>query len=224
MAWAQSERVARWGFGLTSALVTYGLVLQFVLAVRNEEGLFTTGAGRFVNTLSYFTIESNILVAVTTGLLAVRLHRPSTVFRVLRLAGLVGITITGIVFHLALADLQELTDKEAAADRVLHTASPILCVAGWLLFGPRRQITPRLVGLSVLFPVLWLGYTMVRGALVQDRLGRDYYPYPFIDAAVEGYAKVTVNIVLVALLFAAIAGGALALDKRLPGIEGPPAD
>jgi hypothetical protein len=141
----RSERLARWAFGLTSALVTYGLVLQLVLAITNEAGLFATPGARLVNTLSYFTVQSNILVAVTTGLLAVRLHRPSLVFRVLRLSGLVAISITGVVFHLALADLQELTDKEAAADWVLHTASPLLCVAGWLVFGPRRQLDARVV-------------------------------------------------------------------------------
>ncbi len=69
-----------------------------------------------MNTLSFFTVQSNILVAVTTGLLAVRLHRPSVLFRVLRLDGVVAIAITGVVFYLALSNLQELTDKEAAAD------------------------------------------------------------------------------------------------------------
>ena len=215
-----SEPLARAAFGITSALVTYGLVLQCVLAVRNDDGLFLTGPGRFVNTLSYFTIESNILVAVTTGLLAVRFHRASNAFQVLRLSGLVGIAITGVVFHIALADIQELSGKEAAADWVLHTASPLLCVAGWLIFGPRRQISRQLVGLSVLFPVVWLAYTLLRGALVQDRFGRDYYPYPFLDVATKGYATVALNLVLVAVLFAALAGGALLLDRRLPGILG----
>lgn len=125
--------MARWFFGVTSALVTYGLVLQRVLAAGNDAGRFTIVAGRIVNTLSFFTVQSNILVAVSTGLLVVRLARTSTLFRVLRLTAVIGITITGVVFHLALANLQELSDKEAAADWVLHTASPILCVAGWLL-------------------------------------------------------------------------------------------
>ncbi len=216
-----NERTARIFLGTTSALVTFGLVLQIVLAVRNDEGLFESGLGRLVNTLSYFTVQSNILVAVTTGLLAWQLHRPSTLFRVLRIAGLVGIAITGVVFHLALKDLQELAGKEALADFLLHTASPVLCVLGWLLFGPRSQVSKRLVGLSVLFPMVWLAYTLVRGALVQDRFGRDYYPYPFLDVGVHGYGKVVVAIVLVAALFLGVAGLALVLDRHLPGVGGP---
>jgi hypothetical protein len=162
------ERNARIFLGATSALVTFGLVLQLVLAYRNEHGLFESHIGRLINTLAFFTIDSNILVAVTTGMLAWRLQRPSTLFRVLRMAGLVGIAITGVVFHLALKDLQELQGKEALADFVLHTASPILCVLGWLLFGPRGQVSKRVVGLSVLFPVIWLAATLVRGPLVQS--------------------------------------------------------
>lgn len=207
--------MARWFFGVTSALVTYGLVLQLVLAAGNDAGRFTSVAGRIVNTLSFFTVQSNILVAVTTGLLAVRLARTSTLFRVLRLTAVIGITITGVVFHLALANLQELSDKEAAADWVLHTASPILCVAGWLLFGPRGQVSRRVAGLCVTFPLAWLAYTLIRGELVDDRFGHPYYPYPFLDVAQLGYGPVVVAIALVAALFGVLALLALALDRRL---------
>ena len=207
--------MARWFFGVTSALVTYGLVLQLVLAAGNDAGRFTSVAGRIVNTLSFFTVQSNILVAVTTGLLAVRLARSSTLFRVLRLTAVIGITITGVVFHLALANLQELSDKEAAADWVLHTASPILCVAGWLLFGPRGQVSRRVAGLCVTFPLAWLTYTLIRGELVDDRFGHPYYPYPFLDVAQLGYGPVVVAIALVAALFGVLALLALALDRRL---------
>jgi len=200
---------------VTSALVTYGLVLQFVLAAGNDAGRFTSVAGRIVNTLSFFTVQSNILVAVTTGLLAVRLARTSTLFRVLRLTAVIGITITGVVFHLALANLQELSDKEAAADWVLHTASPILCVAGWLLFGPRGQVSRRVAGLCVTFPLAWLAYTLIRGELVDDRFGHPYYPYPFLDVAQLGYGPLVVAIALVAALFGLLALLALALDRRL---------
>ena len=207
--------MARSFFGVTSALVTYGLVLQLVLAAGNDAGRFTSVAGRIVNTLSFFTVQSNILVAVTTGLLAVRLARTSTLFRVLRLTAVIGITITGVVFHLALANLQELSDKEAAADWVLHTASPILCVAGWLLFGPRGQVSRRVAGLCVTFPLAWLAYTLIRGELVDDRFGHPYYPYPFLDVAQLGYGPVVVAIALVAALFGVLALLALALDRRL---------
>lgn len=213
------QRVARWFFGVTSALVSFGILLQLEVAATNDSGYFVGVPSRIVNVLSYFTVQSNILVALTTGLLAVRLNRTETWFRVLRLSAVIGITITGIVFHLALKGLTELTGPAVTADWILHTASPILGLLGWIIFGPRGWVTSRIVKLSVLFPVLWLAYTLVRGALVEDRNGRNFYPYPFLDVVEHGYARVFVNIVLVAVLFFVLALGALAADKRLRGVR-----
>lgn len=126
---------------------------------------------------------SNVAVAATTGVLA---DRPFVLFRTLRLDGLVAITVTGVVFHLALSDLQELTGWSAFADFVLHTVSPFLAVVGWGVFGPRGALSPRIVLLSVVAPVTWIAYTLIRGANVQDRFGDDYYPYPFMNVPVHG--------------------------------------
>lgn len=214
-----SPRVARWFFGLTSVLVTFGILLQLQVAVANDSGYFEGVPSRIVNVLSYFTVQSNILIALTTGLLAVRLNRTETWLRVLRLSAVIGITITGIVFHLALKGLTELTGPAVTADWILHTASPILGLLGWVIFGPRGWVTSRVIKLSVLFPVLWLAYTLARGALVEDRSGRNFYPYPFVDVVEHGYARVFVNIVVVAVLFFVLALAALAADKRLRGVH-----
>jgi hypothetical protein len=220
---ADRETWARVAFGVTSIVVTAGLVLQLVLAVGNDNGRFAGVADRVVNVLSFFTIQSNIIVAVTTALLAMNLHRRSTVFRVFRLCGVIGIAITGIVFHIAIASLHELSGFDALADFVLHTFSPVACVLGWLVFGPRRQTSLRIVGYAVIFPVVWLIYTMIRGAIVEDRFGKPYYPYEFLRVDIHGYAYVAVAAAIVAVLFFVLSFGAVALDRRLPGIEAEPA-
>lgn len=184
------ELTAKLFFAITSALVSGGLVLQVVLAATNDSGACEGVPARLVNTFSFFTIQSNIIVAVTTGMLAAGLNRSSTLFQTFRLVGLVAITITGVVFHIAIASLHELTGKEALADFVFHTLSPIVTVLGWLAFGPRRQTTSRVVRLSVIFPVCWLVYTLIRGAFVTDRFGNDYYPYEFLNVQQHGYASV----------------------------------
>lgn len=216
-------RLARAFLGATSLVVTFGLILQLVLSVTAEsgDGYFESTPDRIVNFFSFFTVLSNITVAVTTGMLAVRLDRRSTFFRTLRLDGLVAIAVTGVVFHLTLSDLQELTGWNALADGLLHTASPILTVLGWLVFGPRGMISRRVVLLAVIAPVVWIVYALVRGANVQDRFGDDYYPYPFMNVQEHGYPIVLVNVSIVAVLFLAISFGALALDRRLRGVRSP---
>ena len=216
-----SDRTARLAFGLTSAIVTFGLALQLGLSITAPPGggAFESTPDRIVNFFSYFTVLSNITVAITTGLLAIRLDRRSTLFRTLRLDGMIAIAVTGVVFHLTLAQLQELTGWNAFADFLLHTLSPILTGLGWLLLGPRGQINRRIVPASVIAPVCWLVYALIRGALVDDRFGNDYYAYPFMNVQEHGYPIVLVNVSLVAILLLGIAVGALALDRRLLGVR-----
>ncbi len=69
--------------------------------------------------------------------------------------------------------------------------------------------TGRIVGWSIVFPVLWLVFTLIRGAFV------GFYPYPFVDVDEHGYGRVLLNCLLVAVLFLALAAGATTLDGRL---------
>ena len=201
--------ISRIWFGLTAVVVLIGLAVQVVVTARFTGGHFDSVAGRTFNLFCFFTVQSNVIVGVTSALLALNPDRPSTVFRVFRLAGLVGIAVTGVVFHVVLAGLQELQGYAAFADFMLHTASPLLCVVGWLLFGPRVASGPRVVALALLYPLAWLVFTLVRGPLV------DFYPYPFLDVRVHGYPAVLLNCVIVGVLFTALAAAATALDRTL---------
>jgi hypothetical protein len=139
------------------------------------------------------------------------------VFRVFRLIGLVGITVTFAVFHVALSHLLDLETWAEAANQLLHTVVPVLAIAGWCLFGPRGLTSARAARLSVLFPVFYMAFTLIRGPL-----NSDWYPYPFADVKTLGYVKVIINGVWVGLLFIALAAGATALDKRLAGMRATP--
>ena len=199
---------------LAAALVVaVGLVAQVVATAGKDSGYFDSDASRVANVFAYFTVQSNILVLVTCAALALRPLRPrATWFWVLRLDGVLCIAVTFVVFHVALADLQDLEGLDELADFLLHTASPVLCVAGWLVSGPRRRVDWEVVRLSLVFPVLWLVFTLVRGPLVGG-----WYPYPFLDVDELGYPRVLLNAVLVSALFLALAAGARWADRRLPG-------
>lgn len=189
-------------------------MLQLIVVVGYHGGQFATVGGRVFNMFCYFTIQSNVIVGVTCLLLALKLDRRSTVFRVFRLIGLIDIVITGVVFHIALAHLQELNGHAAVADQLLHTVVPILAVLGWLLFGPRGLTSPRIAVLASLYPICWAAFTLIRGPI------SDFYPYPFIDVRKHGYPIVFLNISLVALLFLLLAGGAILLDRWLSRTAG----
>jgi hypothetical protein len=197
-------------FGLTALAVVFGLVVQLIVTYNASEGAFFHSAlSRTLNVFVFFTILSNIIVGTSSLLLWMDSDRSSPLFDTLRLTGVVAITITGVVYHAVLSGLLDLETWGLVADHVLHTIVPIAAVIGWLVWGPRGRTSARIVKLSLVFPVCWLAFTLIRGAIV------DFYPYPFVEVNRLGYVKVLINCVWVAVLYLGVAAGAHVLDGWL---------
>ena len=200
------DEIARRWFVATAAAVAAGIVIQLFVTADFTGGHFTNTTSRVLNVFVFFTIQSNLLVGVTTLLLALRPERTSLAFRVFRLMGIVGITVTGIVYHVAIRSFLELDRWALVADHLLHTVVPVLAIVGWVLYGPRRLTSQRVARLTVLFPLVWFAFTLTRGAVI------DWYPYTFIDVNHLGYFKIAMNAMWIALLVFALAAGATAFD------------
>jgi hypothetical protein len=196
----RSEKFTRAWFAVTAVVALAGLVTQVVATASDPDG-------RVANLLCFFTIDSNLLVAGTSVLVALGRAR-GRLFSVLWLDALTGIIVTGIVYQVALAGLYDLHGLSVFSDTMLHKVTPILFVLGWLLAGPRGALTWRTVWWSLLYPLVWLAFTLPRGALT------GFYPYPFVDAATLGYGQVTLNCVFIGLFFTALAAAALLYDRR----------
>ncbi len=171
----------------------------------------TNVADRLLRIASFFTIQSNVLAALVSAQLARDTSRDGSVWRVVRLDALFGITVTGVVYSTVLARIHEPHGwAETSTNIVFHYLVPIGMVLGWLLFGPRPRIALRTVWLSLIFPALWFAYTLARGAL------SDWYPYPFVDVATQGYGRVLLNALAVTAVFAAVAAVFAFGDRTLP--------
>lgn len=212
--------LARPWFGLVAAVALLGVLVQLIGTATAGPALtpiFPTRGAQAANVFAYFTILSNLLVGVVHVALAIRPERTSTLWRVLVLDAAVAIAVTGIVYNLVLAPLVHLTGIHEVATVLCHMVTPVLAVLGWLLFGPRGLTSVRVVLLTAVYPVAWLAFTLVRGAVIA------WYPYPFVDVVALGYGRVAINCVVVAVLFLGLGFGALALDRRLPGVRTDPA-
>jgi hypothetical protein len=202
--------VARAWHALTAILILAALAVQCVIAVHasgtppgHAVGTLagTQLGGRLLRVASFFTIQSNVLVAVTSGMLAARPERDGRIWRVLRVDALVGITVTGIVYSTVLARVHEPKGwEQTATNAAFHYIAPLLAVIGWLLFGPRPRVEPATVAWSLIWPLLWFGYTLGHGAISH------WYPYPFVSVADHGYGRVLLN----ALAVTFVLGGAAA--------------
>lgn len=156
-------------------------------------------SGGLGNFFSFFTILSNILgtlvfLAGGAALAARRAGAPD----LLRGAAALYLVITGIVYGIALAHY-DTPEVIPWVNVVVHRVTPAVFAVDWLIDPPRPA--PRFPRALVwlVFPMLYLLYTLVRGAVI------DWYPYPFLDPRVHGYAAVAVGCVLVAAAFVAVA-------------------
>lgn len=213
------ETGARLWHGITFAIAAIALVLQAVLvidgaAVLDETAVPPLGT-RLVRLVSYFTIQSNVLVAVVAAMLARDPAHDGPVLRVLRLDAVVGIAVTGMVHVVLLRPLLDLDGASALADALLHVVVPVLAVLGWLVFGPRPRVSASTVVWALAWPVLWLLVTLASGAAT------GWYPYPFLDVGALGLARVLLNAAGVTVLFLALFAGCAIYDRRLPPMPGP---
>lgn len=198
---------------LTALIGIAGLVIQFVVSARGGPEFSADNAWvRILRYLSYFTIQSNILITVTAAQLALRPDRDGPVWRVLRLTALACIATTGIVYATVLAGTVDLDGPWLLADRLLHYAMPVLAVLGWFLFGPRPRIDQATPVRILVFPVAWAAYTLVHGAIT------DWYPYPFTNVVEHGYGVVIRNILLVGVLLVGLGFGFRYGDRALPTV------
>lgn len=195
---------------MTGLVVLCGIVIQLFVTANGHDGFYPDNPERVFNVFAYFTIQSNLLLGGTALMLALQPDRSGgRLFRTLRLNGALCIAVTGIVYHAVLAQDANFHGWAWVANFLLHTAAPVVGVLGWLLFGPRGLTDWGIAGWSVVYPLLWLVFTLVRGAFV------GFYPYPFVDVDLHGYGRVLLNCLLVAVLFLALAAGATSLDRRL---------
>lgn len=207
-AWAVVAVVA-WGGVLATVLLS---ALGWYADLPPEPGLYgDTGDGaqgvlqRVTDTLSYFTIWSNIVVTTAATVLA--RGGSGTGSRVLLLDALLMITVTAIVYQLLLAPSIDVQGWSLLTDPWLHVVTPVVTVATWLWVGPRGWLTPELLPLSLVLPLAWVGWMLARGAVIGS------YPYGFVAVSERGYPAVLGTIVAILAFGLVVAVVLTAVDR-----------
>ena len=215
-----------------AARVLMGLALVVAVAGRLQAylGFWIERGDRAIavdvaNFFSYFTIQTSLFHAVVFGfgawsLLARRGADPPW-FGALRAAATTYTVTTGVVYNALLRALpQEAALEQPWANEVLHTIVPVYALLDWLFAPGRRPVLWRVVGWIVVYPVLWAGYTLVRGPTVLDEGTGNawWYPYPFLDphASAGGYGTVAVWVVVLAVAISAMAAGIVGASRGRP--------
>ncbi|MWN05791.1 Pr6Pr family membrane protein [Gilliamella sp. Pas-s95] len=156
--------------------------------------------GRLVYYYSFFTVLSNLMLALSCFWLAVNpnCHRYS--FKVIRLNGLVGVIITIIIYNLVLRSIHNPPNTLLKiANESLHVVIPILGVLSWFIWGPFRRINVKVIVGSILSMIGYGVYIFIRGYYTNQ------YPYPFINVVQVGYFKALFAVSKIFLFFLGLA-------------------
>ncbi|MEV4611175.1 Pr6Pr family membrane protein [Kitasatospora sp. NPDC049258] len=187
--------------------IAFGLLAAVALSI---QGYHSVGAGApLTNFFSYFTNLSNIgglLVLLTGGVLGLR-GRPGVPDEI-RGAIVLYMTITGLVYGLLLSGYS-LGLLLPWVNDIVHRVMPVVYLADWLLMPPAARLGRTTVLKWLVFPLVYLAYTLLRGPLV------DWYPYPFVDPRLPGgYGRVAGACTLLLALFVAVAAALVWLGNR----------
>ncbi|HVW05979.1 MAG TPA: Pr6Pr family membrane protein [Vicinamibacterales bacterium] len=202
-------RVASIGVRTATALLALiAIVVQLVDLARR-------GVLNPVNYVSYFTIQSNLIgaSALMAGASMALRHRTNARLERLRGASVVYLTTTFVVFALLLSG----TDVDTAipwVDTVLHKIVPIVVAADWIIDPPATHISIVRSLQWLIYPLIWLAYTVLRGRAT------GWYPYPFLNPANGGMARVTSTIAAI-VAFGAILCAIVAASGRPRGTHRP---
>lgn len=161
---------------------------------------------------SYFTIQScliNIVVLLVGGAMALRHSRDTVLYTSIRMSIVTYAVVTAGVYNLLLRGVPyEGFQGLQWPNEVLHVWVPIVIALDWL-FSPGRPPLPwRALRIPIIYPVLWLAFTLGRGAFT------GIYPYPFIDPATAGWGSVVAYIVGLTVFILAIAALCIAYSRR----------
>ena len=197
---------ARQTFLMTGAAITwFAVLLQLYLIILNRVSPVPETIIRF---FSFYTILTNILVAICYTVLLVKPNSRSGIFfsqpGVLT-ATTIYITIVGVLYNLILRQLWSPVGYQRLADELLHVVTPLLFILYWYLFAPKAGLGWKNAFPWLIYPFVYAVFVMFRGSF------SGFYPYPFIDANAIGFEKVLINSVglligffLLSLLFIVI--------------------
>ncbi len=176
----------------------FALSLQlYLMLVQSPAGAMAM-VGTVITFFSFFTILTNILVAlVFTATVFPLIGGWGKFFRqpTVQACTAAYIAIVGIIYRLLLRQLWNPQGAQWVADVILHDVIPVGYIMYWLLFGPRTGLRWKDAQAWLVYPAVYLVYVLARGAV------SGLYPYPFVDVNVLGYSGVLVRAAVLFLVF-----------------------
>lgn len=186
------------------------LGLQYGLMISGQPAAEV--ATRTLHFFSFFTIQTNLLVAIALTLPVVgagtRLGRWAASEGV-RAAVTMYAVVVGLVYHFLLHATWNPQGLFQLANIGLHYVMPVAILIDWLAFTPNGRLRWIDAGKWLTFPLVYSGWLLLLGAV------SGWYPYWFIDVAELGLGRTLLNLCGLLAFFGVVGLIVVAIDRTL---------
>jgi hypothetical protein len=175
---------------LLAIILWFGIVLQFYISIPDYLEKGRTLGGAIIQLLSYFTIQTNFLLAFLLTLLVLKPQSKwGLFFAAPYVIGAMAayITIVGLVYHFMLREQFHPVELFKVTSDIFHIISPVAFIVFWLFLVDKTKIKWINTFLWLVYPLLYTIYILIRGAFT------GLYPYNFLEVNTLGYGKVMAN-------------------------------
>jgi hypothetical protein len=159
---------------------------------------------------SYFTIQSSFIAATVLligGVSALRRSEDSLAYTVARMSVVAYAVVTAVVYNVLLRGIPTTGFHSTPwPGELMHVWVPIFIVLDWLLSPGRTRLRWTALRIVVVYPLVWLAFTLVRGAIT------GWYPYPFLEPS-TGWLSVLTYVLGIAAFIVGLASLAIAYGQ-----------
>lgn len=185
------------------------LALQYALMLATPD---RTPVELTLNFFSYFTILTNVLVALAMTLPVVAggsaLGRWAASPGVRASAAMYAVVV-GLVYHFMLHATWNPQGWLLVANLGLHYLMPTAMLLDWLMFVPKGALRWSDPARWLAFPLIYGVWTAIHG------LAADWWPYWFVDASTLGWGKAGTYFAGLLVFFTLVGLIVVAIDRRL---------
>lgn len=179
---------------LIIALLSWMAVsVQYLLMLKNDE---YSNFEITIHFLSYFTMLTNLLVAVYFSFIFFHLlgRKKKNAIEIKKITAItIYILTVGLGYQILLRNSWSVVGIQSLTNEVLHSIVPLLVLLFWIMNFRRGKLDYSNVFPWLIYPLIFLIFILIHGYYSK------FYPYPFFDVTVLGFGKVLINAFGVAL-------------------------
>ncbi len=117
----------------------------------------------------------------------------------------IAILVTFLVYNILLTDNMFGSGWNSLGNLTKHIVCPLLFIFDYILFDKHHQLKFRDCFLCTVLPLVYVIFILIRGALLPANYEGTTYPYFFLDASSIGYLKVFLWVLVLVVIFIALA-------------------